>query len=84
MLDDVAIFDHALSAEEIGSVMGGDFAGFVIPEPSNALFVAVGFDAPPPLVKSASPVPAYLSASKSDSELLSSVLAMTAAPSGVG
>lgn len=41
-MDDVAIFDEALSAEEIGTIMGGDFSGFIIPEPSTALFALLG------------------------------------------
>lgn len=42
-MDDVAIFNHALSQTEIQTIMTGDFSGYGIPEPSRALLIGLGF-----------------------------------------
>ena len=34
-MDDVAIFNHALSASEVATIAGGDFSQYIIPEPSS-------------------------------------------------
>lgn len=43
-MDDVAIFDEALSQAQINEIMGGDFSAFgvSVPEPSRALFLLGG------------------------------------------
>ena len=41
-MDDVAFFDHRLSATEIGNIMAGDFTEYGIPEPSSVLLLATG------------------------------------------
>ena len=42
-MDDVAFFDHALTASEIGNIMGGDFSAYpVVPEPSSILLLCSG------------------------------------------
>ena len=41
-MDDVAIFNHALSGAEITTIMGGDFSAYGIPEPSRALLIGLG------------------------------------------
>ena len=41
-LDDVVIFNHALTVDEIGNIMDGDFSAYPIPEPSSIVLLASG------------------------------------------
>lgn len=41
-LDDVALFNEVLSEAQIGTIMGGDFTEYVIPEPSSLVLAALG------------------------------------------